>query len=317
MHIGFVYRHTSKLGNSTLLVKFVPLLYDSVIQVSILFKTISNSLETLYGKAEANSLARIVFKEKLGISRADMAMNPNRLISKIDEENILRICKKLSEGYPIQQVMGYADFYGLRFKVNKYTLIPRPETEELVQWIIEENRNKKGLKILDIGTGSGCIAILLGKELNIPEIRAIDISSKALKMAIKNAEENSVHADFSRLDILKKDNWDKLDQFDIIVSNPPYVTEKEKTAMHINVLEHDPHSALFVPDKDPLLFYEAISEMARTHLTPNGKLYFEINEAYGEDIKIMLESKGYSDVIVRKDLNGKDRMAGGLCKTYV
>jgi len=280
-------------------------------QVSTLFKNLAIELSSLYAKEEAASIARIIFKEILGISRTDIAIEPELQITQSDEEKIKRVGRKLMEGYPVQQILGFADFYGIKFKVNKYTLIPRPETEELVQWIIEENKEKKGLKILDIGTGSGCIAIALAKRLNHSQVEAIDISSKALNVAMMNSKELGVQINFARMDILKKSYSDKLGMFDIIVSNPPYVTEKEKETMHINVLEHDPQSALFVPDNDPLLFYNAIFELSLKHLTAGGKIYFEINEVYGQNIQELLESRGFKNVLIKKDLNGKDRMASG------
>lgn len=279
---------------------------------STLFKNLVDDLSSLYSKEEATSIARMVFKEKLGIRRTDIAIEPELQITQNDVEKIKRISRKLMQGFPVQQVLGFADFYGIRLKVNKFTLIPRPETEELIQWIIEESSNKKGLKILDVGTGSGCIAIALAKGLHNSQVQAVDISAGALKIAGYNAKINDVSIDFKRTDILQKSNRDNLGKFDIIVSNPPYVTEKEMALMHTNVLDHEPHSALFVPDGDPLLFYNVISEFGLKHLNTGGKIYFEINEAYGSEMKELLESKGFNNVCIRKDLNGKDRMA--YCK---
>jgi len=276
---------------------------------STLFKNLVDDLSSLYSKEEATSIARMVFKEKLGIRRTDIAIEPELQITQNDVEKIKRISRKLMQGFPVQQVLGFADFYGIRLKVNKFTLIPRPETEELIQWIIEESSNKKGLKILDVGTGSGCIAIALAKGLHNSQVQAVDISAGALKIAGYNAKINDVSIDFKRTDILQKSNRDNLGKFDIIVSNPPYVTEKEMALMHTNVLDHEPHSALFVPDGDPLLFYNEISEFGLKHLNVGGKIYFEINEAYGSEMKELLESKGFNNVCIRKDLNGKDRMA--------
>jgi len=276
---------------------------------STLFKNLVDDLSSLYSKEEATSIARMVFKEKLGIRRTDIAIEPELQITQNDVEKIKRISRKLMQGFPVQQVLGFADFYGIRLKVNKFTLIPRPETEELIQWIIEESSNKKGLKILDVGTGSGCIAIALAKGLHNSQVQAVDISTGALKIAGFNAKINDVSIDFKRTDILQKSNRDNLGKFDIIVSNPPYVTEKEMALMHTNVLDHEPHSALFVPDGDPLLFYNVISEFGLKHLNTGGKIYFEINEAYGSEIKELLEYKGFNNVCIRKDLNGKDRMA--------
>jgi len=283
-----------------------------LIQASILFKNFVSGLSGQYDKDEATSIARIVFKEKLNISRTDLALDPALEIDKQGEDKIRRISKKLLEGYPVQQILGYTDFYGLKFKVNKNVLIPRPETEELVQWIIKENVGKNGLKVLDIGTGSGCISITLAMELKNAKVTGIDISDKALRLARVNAKMNEIKVHFKELDVLENRSWENLGKFDIIVSNPPYVTEHEKTAMHVNVLNHDPHLALFVPDSDPLRFYDKISDMALLHLSFGGRLYFEINEAFGKDIQHMLESKGFTDVLIRKDLNGKDRFVTGV-----
>ena len=168
------------------------------------------------------------------------------------------------------------------------------------------------LRVLDIGTGSGCIAIALAKGLNNPQVQAIDISANALEIAKENSIANETSIEFNQTDILKKISWQKPGMFDIIVSNPPYVTEYEKVNMHINVLNNEPHTALFVPDNDPLIFYNKIADMALRHLSAAGKLYFEINEAYGDKLKNMLESKGFTDVLIRKDVNGKDRFAVGV-----
>ena len=284
-------------------------------QASLLFKNFVSGLTSLYDKDEATSITRVVFKERLNISRTDIAIDPSLEISKNDKNKLDRISKKLLEGVPVQHILGYADFYGLKFKVNKNVLIPRPETEELVQWIIKENGKKTGIKILDVGTGTGCISIALAKELMNASVTGIDISDKALRLARINAKMNDAKVQFKELDVLQKSNWNKLGKFNIIVSNPPYVTEREKEAMHINVLNHDPHLALFVPDDDPLIFYNKISDMALLDLSPGGQLYFEINEAFGNEIKDMLEAKGFKHVVIRKDLNGKDRFAIAVLET--
>ena len=207
--------------------------------------------------------------------------------------------------------------------VDESVLIPRPETEELVHWIIDEgsrfksqdSRNKeketkdKGQDlILDIGTGSGCIPIAIKKHLPATEVHAIDISEKALAVAKKNAEAQETSIQFHLLDILDKNLWQQLKKFDIIVSNPPYITEKEAEEMHNNVLLHEPHAALFVPNEQPLLFYEAIASFGLQHLNIGGLLFFEINEVYGKEVTAMLAAKGYQHIELRKDMQGKDRM---------
>ena len=273
---------------------------------STLASEMVSSLLALYDKKEAESIMRLVFGEKLGISRMELATNREQLIDKDNIKSINLLVSQLLEGIPVQHLIGFVDFYDLRLRVNKHVLIPRPETEELVKLIIEENK-VEGLHILDIGTGSGCIAIALAVHSKNAELTGVDISQKALELAHVNAIANDVTIDLVNLDILNILNWKKLGVFDIIVSNPPYVLESEKSQMHINVLNYEPHQALFVPDNNPLLYYEMISELAASHLTKNGKLYFEINEAYGNNIKQMLEDKGFIDIIVNKDLNNKDR----------
>ena len=279
-----------------------------MIQASTLFKDLVNGLTGLYDKNEATSIVRIVFNEKLGISRTDLAVEPLRQISKNDEEKITRIAKKLLEGIPVQYALGYTDFCGLRLKVNKNTLIPRPETEELVQMIIKEKKRRIGLHILDIGTGSGCIAIALKKALKDPDIDAIDINPLALEVAKANASAHNAKINFIRHDIFEEKSWGNFSRYDIIVSNPPYVAEKEKAAMHVNVLNHEPHSALFVPDDDPLKFYERIATIAYENLWRNGRLFLEINPAYSEMTKkLFMRGRKFQRVQLLKDFAGKER----------
>ena len=272
----------------------------------LLFRELVTALEGIYDKQEAESIARIVFREKLGLSRIDMALQKEKMLNEDSQNIISNISEKLLKGEPVQQVLGGADFFGLKLRVNSHVLIPRYETEELVQLVIDENK-KDGLHILDIGTGSGCIAIALAVHSKNAELTGVDISQKALELAHVNAIANDVTIDLVNLDILNILNWKKLGVFDIIVSNPPYVLESEKSQMHINVLNYEPHQALFVPDHDPLLFYDKISDMALRHLSKNGKLYFEINEAYGNNIKQMLEDKGFKHVEVINDIHNKNR----------
>ena len=273
---------------------------------STLASEMVSSLLALYDKKEAESIMRLVFGEKLGISRMELATNREQLIDKDNIKSINLLVSQLLEGIPVQHLIGFVDFYDLRLRVNKHVLIPRPETEELVKLIIEENK-VEGLHILDIGTGSGCIAIALAVHSKNAELTGVDISQKALELAHVNAIANDVTIDLVNLDILNILNWKKLGVFDIIVSNPPYVLESEKSQMHINVLNYEPYQALFVPDHDPLLFYDKISDMALRHLSKNGKLYFEINEAYGNNIKQMLEDKGFKHVEVINDIHNKNR----------
>jgi release factor glutamine methyltransferase len=211
---------------------------------------------------------------------------------------------------PIQYILGETEFYGLKLNVNPAVLIPRPETEELVDWILKIN-SIRNAKILDIGTGSGCIALALKNHLKEGEISGVDISENALKVARENALQNHLNVNFFQSDILKwkESEWDK---FDIVVSNPPYVRMSEKAKMNDNVLHYEPDSALFVSDQDPLVFYRAIAAFASQYLNKNGFLFFEINEYLGEEMKVLMEGFGFESIEIRKDINSKNRMAFGL-----
>jgi release factor glutamine methyltransferase len=275
------------------------------------FNHIVKELSKLYSTEEAKSIVYLIFEEILNIKKTDI-FTKNVELTVEQKKELPIILKKLKQHQPVQHIIGYTWFYDMKFFVNEYVLIPRPETEELVDLIIKENKNKK-LKILDIGAGSGCIPITLKKNITNSEVWAIDISEKALEIAIKNAEINNVEIQFQKMDILNEGSWKEITlQFDIIVSNPPYVTESEKRLMEKNVLDFEPENALFVFDNNPLLFYQAISDFALQKLTKNGKLYFEINEKFGNKVKKMLEEKGFKDVVVVKDLNGKDRIVSAF-----
>jgi release factor glutamine methyltransferase len=271
-----------------------------------LFENSVLELSELYDTEEAKSIMRLVFQEKLGINRIDLALNNHKEVDTKNLKGIYQIIEKLAKGAPVQQILGTTNFYNIRLRVNKSVLIPRPETEELVQWILKDNTAEE-LEVLDVGTGSGCIAIALALGLPLSHVTGVDISQQALELAQINSISNNAYIDLMNLDILQEDNWKKLKYFDIIVSNPPYVLESEKEEMHINVLDHEPHVALFVPDEDPLLFYEKIAEMALKHFVKGGKLYFEINAAYGKQVKKMLTAKGYKDVMIKKDINDRNR----------
>jgi release factor glutamine methyltransferase len=270
-----------------------------------LFEEYQEGLQKLYPKNEAESLVVWLFEEFLGKKRLDIMHGdveieiPNQLKAAFQE---------LLQGKPIQYIIGKAPFYGREFFVNPAVLIPRNETEELVHLIIKEN-SSKDLRILDIGTGSGCIPITLALEMERPKVFALDISEEALKVAEQNAKSLGASLEFLKLDILMEEIPEG--NLDILVSNPPYVRYSEKSMMHQNVLEHEPHLALFVFDEDPLLFYRLIASKAKKALKSGGKLYFEINEALASDIQKLLENQGYSQIRIVKDLNGKDRMAVG------
>ena len=260
---------------------------------------------TDYDRQEAESLVSWLLEHHIGWRRTD-------ILNEADESTfpstIYEDFERLKTGEPIQYIFGKGPFYGRDFFVSPATLIPRNETEELVHLIIKENR-QPGLKILDIGTGTGCIPISLALEMNNPKVFGEDISEEALLIARKNAEELGAEVFFSKCDILTE--MPNVAELDILVSNPPYIPEQEKPEMHKNVLDFEPQLALFVPNDDPLIFYRRISEIGKQLLKPGGKLYFEINEKYGNDVASLMKDLGYSEVRVLKDLNEKDRMAVG------
>ena len=262
----------------------------------------NESLKHLYPTSEIDSFFFIILEEYMGFKRIDIVLKSD---FNIDQKslNLMQIAtKQLEQEIPIQYIIGKTEFFGLPFNINKEVLIPRPETEELVERVIKEvsliktyktdsneTTNEKQLKILDIGTGSGCIAISLKKEIPSSKISAIDVSNEALRIAKKNALLNKVDINFIHLDILKTNNLDKL--YDVIVSNPPYVRELEKKEMKNNVLNNEPHLALFVDNKNPLLFYNKIAELAKNFLTKNGQLHFEINQYLGKETVILYSRK--------------------------
>lgn len=276
------------------------------------------ALDDHYGKDEVSTFFNLLLEHYLGIKRIQLVLNPDYLITKDQGFLFSEALDQLKNNVPIQYIIGETEFYGLPFKVNKNTLIPRPETEELVSLILRDTNLKvgeKSFKILDIGTGTGCIAISLAKFLREARVRALDVSEDALNIAKHNAELNGVEVDFIHDDILNLGHAECVSeshQFDIIVSNPPYVRNLEKVKIQPNVLENEPHLALFVDDKNPLQFYKAICEFARDHLIDDGLLYFEINEYLGREMIQLLESFAFKSIALKKDLFGKDRMIKGM-----
>jgi len=269
-------------------------------------------LSNLYDSQEIESFFYILLESYGGKKRIDLALNPEMEMDEIQLIKWENALTELKNQKPIQYIIGTTEFYGLTFLVNENTLIPRPETEELVEWIVVESRKSKveRLKILDIGTGSGCIAISLAKNLPNAEVFAMDVSEKALVTAKKNAEINTVSVNFICADILKLLTFDfqPSTKFDIIVSNPPYVRNLEKSEIKPNVLEYEPHLALFVEDTDALLFYRKIAQQAKQNLSENGMLFFEINQYLGKETVELLEDLGFNNVLLKKDIYGNDRM---------
>ena len=264
-------------------------------------------LEPIYDANESRALFSLAAEQVLGVRPLKLKLTNTDQVSFINEQKILSILNDLMMGKPIQHILEEAHFYGLVFKVNASVLIPRPETEELVDWIIQELRTRpdKKFQILDVGTGSGCIPIALKKNLPDTEITSIDVSAKALDVATENADKMGASVNFIEADIL---DFSTDSQFDIIVSNPPYITPKEKIQMHENVLAYEPHLALFVTEEDPLVFYKAIANLALNTLASGGRLFFEINSFLGPETVQMLSEKGFSLVELRKDIQGNDRM---------
>jgi release factor glutamine methyltransferase len=263
-------------------------------------------LKSIYPETEILSFFNLLINFRLKLSRTDIALNPQLKVEDNDLMFLQSAIKKLQKQQPIQYIIGETDFFNLTFKVNPNVLIPRPETEELVEWILSENHKKNTINILDIGTGSGCIAISLAKNLPNANVYAIDISPKAINTAAINAKNNNVNINFIETDILKISKLNNT--FDIIVSNPPYVRELEKTEIQQNVLANEPHLALFVKDQNSLLFYNKIADLAKQHLTKNGNLFFEINQYLSEETLNLLKEKGFKNIELRKDIFKNDRM---------
>ncbi len=275
-------------------------------KISDLKSNFKKTLSELYPSEEIQSFFNILSEKYLNLSRIEIALNRDRRLTETEAEKFQKAILRLQNHEPVQFIIDETEFYGLPFKVNKHTLIPRPETEELVEWILSGFPPSGARGILDIGTGSGCIAISLAKNLPNAKISALDISEEALKIAEANAKLNKVEVNFFQKDILAAETLPK--KYDVIVSNPPYVRELEKKQMQQNVLKYEPHSALYVKDEDPLLFYRAISRLAKNHLNPGGKLFFEINEYLAYEMTELLKAEGFKNIEIKKDIYGKDRM---------
>ena len=265
----------------------------------------AHNLEGLYPSEEIESFFFLLVEKHLNFSKVDTVLKKQYEVSERITQQFTEALNRLRHFEPIQYILGETEFYGLPFKVTPATLIPRPETEELVDWIIA-NCNKNPKTLLDIGTGSGCIAIALAKNLPSVKVSAMDISEEALKVASENAIYNKVTVNFSKKDILGTSTLPQ--KYDVIISNPPYVRNSEKEMMQKNVLDFEPASALFVEDDNPLLFYSKITELAKNYLNPNGFLFFEINEYLSKEVIQLLERESFSEIELKQDFFGKDRM---------
>ena len=265
-----------------------------------------NELSPFFDAMEIDQFFYLTLEKRYQLKRVDLALNPNFEITVEEEQYWNSVLIQLKTQKPIQYILGETSFYGLTFLVNEYTLIPRPETEELVQWILETNPTNSQISLLDIGTGTGCIPITLKKYLPKAIVFASDVSEKALEVATKNASMNQVDVTFLQNDILATTRLEQ--QFDVIVSNPPYVRELEKKEINTNVLQFEPHLALFVADNDALLFYRKIAQLAQEYLQPNGQLFFEINQYLGTEMVALVASYGFTEIELRQDIYGNDRM---------
>lgn len=272
-----------------------------------IFNRLYQEAQPLYGDAEARQIAEMLIIAKGKISRNDLIIDPHKELIIEELDNII---EELRSWRPVQYIIGFADFYDMELEVGEGVLIPRPETEELVEWIASESRPEA--TILDVGTGSGCIAIALHRAIKESRVCAIDISSKALDIARRNGNKYAPEVQFIEGDALGE--FDKLfdTKFDVVVSNPPYIPQSDISLMRANVTKYEPETALFVPDSDPLLFYRAIAQTSKRLLKKEGKLYFEIYESLAKEMIAMLEIEGYSDIILREDFRGKPRM---ICAT--
>lgn len=278
-----------------------------------IYNDFKNQLKSIYDDREAENITDWVFENITGLKRWERSGNPNEELKETDSEKFKKYLEELLKHKPIQYILNEAWFYKTKFYVNENVLIPRPETEELVEWIINDEENNTGdskqTNIIDIGTGSGCIAISLKRELPRTNITAIDVSGKALFVAKKNATDLNVTVVIFQIDFLKEDEWKALPKYDIIVSNPPYIPVNEKEILSKNVTDFEPGIALFVENNDPFIFYKNIAKFAILHLNDSGKIYVEVHEEYAKEVSKIFENEGFISII-KKDIYGKERMVG-------
>jgi len=278
--------------------------------ISEAFFHIRQAIATLYDTREAGNIADLVLEKATGLDRSGRIINSRRLLSPTELADIETAVEKLGNAVPVQYVLEEAWFSGMPFYVNPDVLIPRPETEELVDWIVKDPRSNGDtqLKIIDIGTGSGCIPISLKKLIPEAETEALDVSRKALQVASRNAEKLKADLRFIEMDFTDRNQWNTLGRYDIIVSNPPYIPLSERREMAQHVTDHEPHLALFVPDEDPFRFYRLLAEFAGSHLKEDGAVYMEIHESFGKEVPALFREKGFCKIELKKDMQGKDRM---------
>ncbi len=299
----------SKINSYICLTLILLLQPNQTMTIKTYQKQLIKHLQSLYDKGEAQTITQWLLEHITGWNRLQLIQQKETVLTPKQINWLEEACQRLDKNEPIQYIIGEAPFYDLSLKVNPSVLIPRPETEELVFWVKESWENRqKGKSVLDIGTGSGCIALLTKHLLPQMLVHAVDISPTALEVAKENANKYQLELHFSQLDILEPSNWTKHDSYDVIISNPPYIPQKDQTIMEERVYLQEPSIALFVPDDDPLLFYRQIAQFAQQHLKPNGELFLEIHEQYGHHTSVLLEEYGFQKIILQKDLSGRDRM---------
>lgn len=269
-------------------------------------KLMHQRLDTVYGRGEVEAMARMVMDEVLKCSTVDMVLRADHKVPEFFPEKLEQILTRLERQEPIQHILGVAHFHGHRFKVTPDTLVPRPETGQLVDLIIDECGDREDLRVMDVGTGTGCIAISLARALRFAQVTAIDVSAAALAVAQENAQTLKARVNFVQTDILAMPAWPAA-SLDVVVSNPPYVCLGEQTQMERNVLDYEPHIALFVPDEDPLLFYRPIAQLAAHALVPGGRLYLEVNQRFAHQVALLLQQHGLTDTHVIRDTYNNDR----------
>lgn len=278
--------------------------------IQVAYQRLLAQLFEIYDNREAANIADMVIEHVTGQRKIERIVYKDLPVSEDQQQQLERLSDELLKQRPVQYVLGEAWFMGMKFKVNEQVLIPRPETEELVQWISEDVRKSGNadISLVDIGTGSGCIPISLKKKIPQIKVSAIDISEDALDVAKHNSIELKAAINFLRIDILNEKDWKQLPKYDLIVSNPPYIVQQEEAEMRDNVLKYEPHIALFVPNEDALVFYKAIAKFGQQHLNLSGRIYVEINEALGEEAVRLFKENGFTNTSIKKDMQGKDRM---------